>query len=71
MFAVLETCLPPIFAKFGTYNVASSAPFRRIAYRDAMETYGSDKPDLRIDLTCKTSPPCSPKASSRPCGVRP
>lgn len=71
VFAVLEDVLPPIFAKFGTYNVASSAPFRRIAYRDAMETYGSDKPDLRIDLICKTSPPCSPKASSRPCGVRP
>ncbi len=53
VFAVLEDVLPPIFAKFGTYNVASSAPFRRIAYRNAMETYGSDKPDLRIDLTCK------------------
>ena len=53
VFAVLEDVLPPIFAKFGTYNVASSAPFRRIAYRDAMETYGSDKPDLRIDLICK------------------
>ena len=53
VFAVLEDVLPPIFAKFGTYNVASSAPFRRIAYRDAMETYGSDKPDLRIDLTCR------------------
>ena len=53
VFAVLEDVLPPIFAKFGTYNVASSAPFRRIAYRDAMETYGSDKPDLRINLTCK------------------
>ena len=51
VFAVLEDVLPPIFAKFGTYNIASSAPFRRIAYRDAMETYGSDKPDLRIDLT--------------------
>ena len=51
VFAVLEDVLPPIFAKFGTYNVASSAPFRRIAYNDAMETYGSDKPDLRIDLT--------------------
>ena len=51
--AVLEDVLPPIFAKFGTYNVASSAPFRRIPYNTAMETYGSDKPDLRIDLTCK------------------
>ena len=57
VFAVLEDVLPPIFAKFGTYNVASSAPFRRIAYRDAMETYGSDKPDLRIDLTCKNVTP--------------
>ena len=53
VFAVLEDVLPPIFAKFGTYNVASAAPFRRIPYNTAMETYGSDKPDLRIDLTCK------------------
>ena len=51
VFAVLEDVLPPIFAKFGTYSVASSAPFRRIPYLEAMETYGSDKPDLRIDLT--------------------
>ena len=52
VFAVLEDVLPPIFAKYGKYNVASSAPFRRIAYKDALNTYGSDKPDLRIDLTC-------------------
>ena len=51
VFAVLERVLPPIFAKYGTYNIASEAPFRRIAYLDAMETYGSAKPDLRIDLT--------------------
>ena len=51
VFAVLEDVLPPIFAKFGTYNVASSAPFRRIPYLEAMDKYGSDKPDLRIDLT--------------------
>ena len=50
VFAILEDVLPPIFAKYGTYNVASSAPFRRIGFTEAMETYGSDKPDLRIDL---------------------
>ena len=53
VFAVLEDVLPPIFAKYGTYNIASTAPFRRIPYRTAMAVYGSDKPDLRIDLTAK------------------
>ena len=51
VFAVLEDVLPPIFAKYGKYDVASSAPFVRIPYLEAMEKYGSDKPDLRIDLT--------------------
>ena len=50
VFAVLEDVLPPIFAKYGTYDIASEAPFKRIPYREAMERYGSDKPDLRIDL---------------------
>ena len=50
VFAILEDVLPPIFAKYGKYNIASTAPFRRIAFNDAMERYGSDKPDLRIDL---------------------
>ena len=56
VFAVLEDVLPPIFAKYGTYNVASAAPFRRIPYRTAMDVYGSDKPDLRIALTAKDMP---------------
>ncbi len=50
VFAVLEQVLPPIFAKFGKYNTASPAPFQRIGYNEAMETFGTDKPDLRIDL---------------------
>ncbi len=50
VFAVLEDVLPPVFAKYGTYNVASTAPFQRISYLDAMEQFGTDKPDLRIDL---------------------
>ncbi len=51
VFSVLERVLPPIFAEYGKYNVASAAPFQRIPYRSAMDKYGSDKPDLRIDLT--------------------
>ncbi len=50
VFAIMEDVLPPVFAKYGTYNVASEAPFVRIPYREAMETFGTDKPDLRIDL---------------------
>ena len=57
VFAVIEDVLPPIFAEYGTYDIASAAPFRRIAYKDALATYGTDKPDLRIDLTCKTVSP--------------
>lgn len=53
VFSVLEKVLPPVFAKYGTYHIASEAPFRRIPYLEAMETYGSDKPDLRIDLVAQ------------------
>lgn len=50
VFAVIEEVLPPVFEKYGVYQTASKAPFVRIPYLEAMDRYGSDKPDLRIDL---------------------
>ena len=50
VFAVIEEVLPPVFEKYGVYKTASKAPFVRIPYLEAMDKYGSDKPDLRIDL---------------------
>ena len=50
VLSTLEDVLVPVFQKFGKYSRVSSAPFRHIPYNEAMERYGSDKPDLRIDL---------------------
>ncbi len=51
VFAVVEQVLPPVFEEYGIYKQASKAPFVRIPYLEAMDKYGSDKPDLRIYLT--------------------
>ncbi len=50
VLSTLEDVLMPVFEKFGKYKRISPAPFRRIPFQEAMERYGSDKPDLRIDL---------------------
>ena len=50
VLSTLEDVLVPVFQKFGKYSRVSPAPFRHIPFNEAMERYGSDKPDLRIDL---------------------
>ncbi len=44
---VAEDLLEAVFKACGH---SIQAPFNRITYKDAMEKYGSDKPDLRYDL---------------------
>jgi len=50
VLGTLEDVMVPLFEKFGKYSRVSQAPFRHIPFNEAMERYGSDKPDLRIDL---------------------
>ena len=50
VLTTLEEVLIPIFQKLGRYDRVSAGPLRRIPFNEAMERYGSDKPDLRVDL---------------------
>ncbi len=63
IFDTVETFLVEAFAAAG---IAAARPFRRMTFREAMETYGTDRPDLRFEM-----PLCNLSAAAAGTGFAP
>ena len=49
IFKLMEGLISSVFKQ--ALNIKLPKKFKRISYKDAMNTYGSDKPDIRYELT--------------------
>ena len=58
IYKMTEGMMSHIFKK--TMNIELPATFQRISYMDAMNTYGSDKPELRFDMPLQDFAPYVP-----------
>ena len=57
VFKIMEEVVPYTFKKFTNWEV-DEGPFIRIPYKEAMEKYGIDKPDLRNPLIIQDVTKC-------------